>query len=406
MWGDAVDLPASQRIDLWPRWLYFQQGNHLYRIERIAPAGREPSRVAWLTIKRASLVIVDKIGGQEVKSTGDQNQKEVVTRWLWILGLCRAVQTIILLPQNDFSRFERRFQDQDSSGRKSLEQVFLSHVKLGRRLRQSNKDMEKRQAQLDSQSGLVWGGVSCLSPNTGLWKLAHSRRPFGTTSKNLKEQKSILKDAHEDLANKRACKLLKMCGKDFPSGASQERYRLEIEGKGAQEQAEAKSHLEELQSAQRVTRTISNLKQYQKQLLQVEQDLEIAQEELKAQEQAFGEVRLKKRRLQLNLRIFFKRNWKRGRNIIYAQSLAQEAGKIKQSVLTSQEVRRNLSVTSKRDWASFPVMSDLEATNRLSLESLHEAEKLLQIWATVWISSWLKDLKKWRSGVGKRPKAS
>ena len=77
---------------------------------------------------------------------------------------------------------------------------------------------------------------------------------------------------------------------------AKERYRLEIEG-GAQEQAEAKVHLEELQFAQGMQETISSLKQYQKQLLQLVQDLEIAQEALSAKEQAFEEVKTQKEAL-------------------------------------------------------------------------------------------------------------
>ena len=53
---------------------------------------------------------------------------------------------------------------------------------------------------------------------------------------------------------------------------AKERYRLEIE-EGAQEQAVAKAHIEELQFAQGLQETISSLKQYQEQLLVTEQNL-------------------------------------------------------------------------------------------------------------------------------------
>ena len=160
---------------------------------------------------------------------------------------------------------------------------------------------------------------------------------------------------------------------------AKERYRLEIE-EGAQEQAEAKSHLEELQFAQGLQETISSLKQYQKQLLQLEQDLEIAQEKLKAKEQAFEEVKAQKETLAAQSEDFLQKEekleaWKE--DIIYAQSLAQEQEKIKQSSANYKQLEESYQQASKEIELLSQSLSDLEA-NRLSLESLHEAEKLLQ----------------------------
>ena len=160
---------------------------------------------------------------------------------------------------------------------------------------------------------------------------------------------------------------------------AKERYRLEIE-EGAQGQAEAKSHLEELQFAQGLQETISSLKQYQKQLLQVEQDLEIAQEALSAQEQAFEEVKAQKETLATQSEDFLQKEgkleaWKEA--IIYAQSLAQEQEKIKQSSANYKRLEETYQRASKEIELLSQSLSDLEA-NRLGLESLHEAEKLLQ----------------------------
>ena len=182
---------------------------------------------------------------------------------------------------------------------------------LEERLRQSNKDMEKRQAQLDGHfASQVWSEeeLAVLAQTPASEKLARLEELLAQRQENLEEQKSILKDAHEDLAKlQKSLQTAQDVAKIFQElEQAKERYRLEIE-EGAQGQAEAKSHLEELQFAQGLQETISSLKQYQKQLLQVEQDLEIAQEALSAQEQALRKSRLKKRRLQLNLRIFFKR---------------------------------------------------------------------------------------------------
>ena len=78
----------------------------------------------------ASLVIVDKIGGQEIEKLGDKI-KEVSDQIEQILGLnAEQFKQIILLPQNDFSRFLK----EDSKTKtqilkKILEQVFLTVFK-------------------------------------------------------------------------------------------------------------------------------------------------------------------------------------------------------------------------------------------------------------------------------------
>lgn len=128
-----------------------------------------------------------------------------------------------------------------------------------------------------------------------------------------------MKDAHEDLAKlQKSLQSAQDLAKIFQElEQAKERYRLEIE-EGAQGQAEAKSHLEELQFAQGLQETISSLKQYQKQLLQVEQDLEIAQEALSAQEQAFEEVKAQKETLATQSEDFLQKkgNWKRGKRLL------------------------------------------------------------------------------------------
>ena len=86
---------------------YFEQGNHLYRIERVPKQKRGTKRGGGTTEENGSvsLVIVDKIGGQEIEKLGDKI-KEVSNQIEQILGLnAEQFKQIILLPQNDFSRF-------------------------------------------------------------------------------------------------------------------------------------------------------------------------------------------------------------------------------------------------------------------------------------------------------------
>ena len=244
--------------------------------------------------------------------------------------------------------------------------------------------MEKRQAQLDGHfASQVWSEeeLTVLAQTPASEKLARLEELLAQRQENLEEQKSILKDAHEDLTKlQKSLQTAQDLAKIFQElEQAKERYRLEIE-EGAQEQAEAKVHLEELQFAQGMQETISSLKQYQKQLLQLVQDLEIAQEALSAKEQAFEEVKTQKEALAAQSEDFLQKEeelevWKEA--IIYAQSLAQEQEKIKQSSANYKQLEESYQQASKEIELLSQSLSDLEA-NRLSLESLHEAEKLLQ----------------------------
>lgn len=379
---------ASPEDDLTKVTFYFQQGNHLYRIERVLQQERA-KRGGGTTIQKAtaSLVIVDKIGGQEIEKLGDKI-KEVSDQIEQILGLnAEQFKQIILLPQNDFSRF---LKEDSKTKTQILKKIFGTGIfdrfqkSLEERLRQSNKDMEKRQAQLDGHfASQVWSEeeLAVLAQTPASEKLTRLEEHLAQRQENLEEQKSILKDAHEDLSKlQKSLQSAQDVAKIFQElEQAKERYRLEIE-EGAQGQAEAKAHLEELQFAQGLQETISNLKQYQKQLLQLEQDLEIAQEKLKAKEQAFEEVKAQKETLATQSEDFLQKEGKLGawkEAIIYAQSLAQEQEKIKQSSANYKMLEETYQQASKEIELLSQSLSDLEA-NRLSLESLHEAEKLLQ----------------------------
>ena len=380
---------AGPEDDLTKVTFYFQQGNHLYRIERILQQERA-KRGGGTTMQKAtaSLVIVDKIGGQEIEKLGDKI-KEVSDQIEQILGLnAEQFKQIILLPQNDFSRF---LKEDSKTKTQILKKIFGTGIfdrfqkSLEERLRQSNKDMEKRQDQLDGHfASQVWSEeeLAVLAQTPAYEKLARLEELLAQRQENLEEQKSIQKDAHEDLAKlQKSLQTAQDLAKIFQElEQAKKRYRQEIE-EGAQEQAEAKAHLEELQFAQGLQETISSLKQYQKQLLQLEQDLEIAQEKLKAKEQAFEEVKAQKEALESQSEDFVQKKgklevWKEA--IIYARSLAQEQEKIKRSSANYKQLEETYQQATKEIETLNKSLSDLEA-NRLSLDSLHEAEKLLQI---------------------------
>lgn len=379
---------AGPEDDLTKVTFYFQQGNHLYRIERILQQERA-KRGGGTTMQKAtaSLVIVDKIGGQEIEKLGDKI-KEVGDQIEQILGLnAEQFKQIILLPQNDFSRF---LKEDSKTKTQILKKIFGTGIfdrfqkSLEERLRQSNKDMEKRQAQLDGHfTSQVWSEeeLAVLAQTPASEKLARLEELLSQRQESLTEQKSILKDAHEDLTKlQKSLQNAQDLAKIFQElEQAKERYRLEIE-EGAQEQAVAKAHLEELQFAQGLQETISSLKQYQKQLLQLEQDFEIAQEELSEKQQAFEGVKAQKEALAAQSKDSLQKEeeletWKE--DIIYAQSLAQEQEKIKRSRTNYKQLEETYQQASKKIELLNQSLSDLEA-NRLSLDSLHETEKLLQ----------------------------
>lgn len=379
---------ASPEDDLTKVTFYFQQGNHLYRIERILQQERA-KRGGGTTMQKAtaSLVIVDKIGGQEIEKLGDKI-KEVGDQIEQILGLnAEQFKQIILLPQNDFSRF---LKEDSKTKTQILKKIFGTGIfdrfqkNLEERLRQSNKDMDKRQAQLDGHfASQVWSEEesAVLAKTPAYEKLARLEEFLAQRQGNLEEQKSILKSAHEDLAKlHKSLQSAQDLAKIFQElEQAKERYRLEIE-EGAQEQAVTKAHLEELQFAQGLQETISSLKQFQKQMLQLEQDLEIAQEALSAKEQAFEEVKAQKEALAAQSKDSLQKEekleaWKE--DIIYAQSLAQEQEKIKRSSANYKQLEETYQQASKEIEKLNKSLSDLEA-NRLSVDSLHEGEKLLQ----------------------------
>ena len=379
---------AGPEDDLTKVTFYFQQGKHLYRIERVLQQERV-KRGGGTTIQKAtaSLVIVDKIGGQEIEKLGDKI-KEVGDQIEQILGLnAEQFKQIILLPQNDFNRF---LKEDSKTKTQILKKIFGTGIfdrfqkSLEERLRQSNKDMDKRQAQLDGHfASQVWSEeeLAVLAQTPASEKLARLEELLSQRQESLTEQKSILKDAHEDLAKlQKSLQSAQDLAKIFQElEQAKERYRLEIED-GAQEQAVAKAHLEELQFAQGLQETISSLKQYQKQLLQLEQDLEIAQKELSEKQQAFEGVKAQKEALATQSEAFLQKEekleaWKE--DVIYAQSLAQEQEKIKRSRTNYKQLEGTYQQASKKIELLNQSLSDLEA-NRLSLDSLHETEKLLQ----------------------------
>ena len=380
---------AGPEDDLTKVTFYFQQGNHLYRIERVPKQNRIAKRGGGTTEEKgsASLVIVDKIGGQEIEKLGDKI-KEVSDQIEQILGLnAEQFKQIILLPQNDFSRF---LKEDSKTKTQILKKIFGTGIfdrfqkSLEEILRQSNKDMEKRQAQLDGHfASQVWSEeeLAVLSQTPAYEKLARLKELLAQRQENLEEQKSIQKDAHEDLTKlQKSLQTAQDVAKIFQElEQAKKRYRLEIEV-NAQEMAKAKAHLEELQFAQGLQEIFSSSEQYKKQLLQLEQDLEIAQEVLSAKQQDFEEVKVQKEALEAQTEDFHQKEEKLKAlegAISHAQDLAKEQDKFKCSRANYKQWEKTYQQASEKIELLKQSLLDLE-TNRLSSDSVHEVEKLLQ----------------------------
>lgn len=352
---------AGPEDDLTKVTFYFQQGNHLYRIERVLKQKRMAKRGGGTTEENpsVSLVIVDKIGGQEIEKLGDKI-KEVSDQIEQILGLnAEQFKQIILLPQNDFSRFLK----EDSKNKTQiLKKIFGTGIfdrfqkSLEEHLRQSNKDMDKRRAQLDGHfASQVWSEeeLAVLSQTPAYEKLARLEELLAQRQENLEEQNSIQKDAHEDFAKlQKSLQSAQYVAKIFQElEQAKERYRLEIE-ENAQEMAKAKAHLEELQFAQGLKEIFSSSEQYKKQLLQLEQDLEIAQEALSAKQQDFKEVKVQKEALVAQTEDFLQKEEKLKAlegAISHAQDLAKEQDKFKCSRANYKQWGKNLSAGFGKD---------------------------------------------------------
>ena len=380
---------AGPEDDLTKVTFYFQQGNHLYRIERVPKQNRIAKRGGGTTEEKgsASLVIVDKIGGQEIEKLGDKI-KEVSDQIEQILGLnAEQFKQIILLPQNDFSRF---LKEDSKTKTQILKKIFGTGIfdrfqkSLEEILRQSNKDMEKRQAELDGHfASQVWSEeeLAVLSQTPAYEKLARLKELLAQRQENLEEQKSIQKDAHEDLTKlQKSLQTAQDVAKIFQElEQAKKRYRLKIEV-NAQEMAKAKAHLEELQFAQGLQEIFSSSEQYKKQLLQLEQDLEIAQEVLSAKQQDFEEVKVQKEALEAQTEDFHQKEEKLKAlegAISHAQDLAKEQDKFKCSRANYKQWEKTYQQASEKIELLKQSLLDLE-TNRLSSDSVHEVEKLLQ----------------------------
>ena len=84
---------------------------------------------------------------------------------------------------------------------------------------------------------------------------------------------------------------------------------------------------------------------------QLEQDLEIAQEELSEKQQAFEDLKAKKEELAAQSKDFLQKEEQLGawrEDIIYAQSLAQEQEKIKRSRTNYKQLEETYQQASKR----------------------------------------------------------
>lgn len=104
---------------------YFEQGSHLYRVVRSPEQTLMGARKVINQVHEASLAIVDGVDGKELQSLASK-PKDVGLEIAGILCLDHEqFKKIILLPQNDFSRF---LKDSSEEKKKILKKIFGTEI--------------------------------------------------------------------------------------------------------------------------------------------------------------------------------------------------------------------------------------------------------------------------------------
>lgn len=104
---------------------YFEQGSHLYRVVRSPEQTIMGERKVRNEGPKASLAIVDGVDGKELQSLASKH-KDVGLEIAGILRLDHEqFKKIILLPQNDFSRF---LKDSSEEKKKILKKIFGTEI--------------------------------------------------------------------------------------------------------------------------------------------------------------------------------------------------------------------------------------------------------------------------------------
>ena len=104
---------------------YFEQGSHLYRVVRSPEQTLMGTRKVRNQAPEASLAIVNGVNGKELQSLASK-PKDVGLEIAGILRLDHEqFKKIILLPQNDFSRF---LKDSSEEKKKILKKIFGTEV--------------------------------------------------------------------------------------------------------------------------------------------------------------------------------------------------------------------------------------------------------------------------------------
>lgn len=290
---------AEPEDDLTQVTLYFQQGHHIYRINRTIRQERPKlKRGGGTTMQNheASLAIVDKVGGKEIAKLS--NKSKMVTKEIKnILGLDEnQFKQIILLPQNEFSRFLKSKSDKKTEILKKIfkTDIYESFVKsLAERFSESQKELEQIKSRLEWQlTSQVWskGELAILAKTPENDKLTLIESFIKNRESNLKKQKELLTDIQEKLDK---CNQDKQTAQELAKSFHElaqvkEKYHLKIED-GAQLQKERIEHLQELLFAQRLQDEVQNLNHYKNQEKKLYKEVEKKQKSLDD-----AEVRLEK----------------------------------------------------------------------------------------------------------------
>lgn len=340
---------AGPEDDLTQVTLYFQQGNHIYRINRVIKQ-EHIKRGGGTTDKKkkASLVIVDKVGGKEIAKLAN-NSTEATSEIESILGLeANQFKQIILLPQNEFSRFLKA---NNKNKTKILKKIFKTDIyesfvkSLGEKFSESKKELEQSKSILEWHlTSQVWTkeelAILAKEPENDKFTLIESF--IKERESNLIKQKELLTDIQEKLTK---CNQDKQTAQELAKSFHElaqvkEKYHLKIED-GAQLQRERKEHLQELLFAQKLQDEIQNLDHYKNQEKKLYKEVKKKQKSLNDAEVRLEEIETRRNELENQSKIIEQKEadiskWKI--EIIHAQNCQDLVKTIKKEELKWKQV--------------------------------------------------------------------
>ena len=379
---------AGPEDDLTQVTLYFQQGHHIYRVNRTIRQERPKLKRGGGTTMQsheASLVIVDKVEGKEIAKLSNKSTR-VTNEIKNILGLDEnQFKQIILLPQNEFSRFLKA-NNKDKT--EILKEIFKTNIyesfrkSLVERFNKSQKELEQSKSILEWHlTSQVWTkeelAILAKEPENDKFTLIKSF--IKERESNLKKQKELLTDTQEKLAK---CNQEKQTAQELAKSFHElaqvkEKYNLKIEDE-ALHQKERIEHLQELLFAQRLQGEVQNLNHYKNQEMELHKEVKEKQKSLDDAEVRLEKLETRRNELEKQSEIINQKKadihkWEQ--EIIHAQNFQDLVKTIKEEELKWKQVDEDYQRFLKKTKEIENKLAKLESTH-ISIDNLRDIENL------------------------------